>query len=73
MHMTFENFDTFRFADFGNPYFLMMFPYFSCIFESKLTKIGKVTGPDFDKILEVPESSKKVLGSIRNRYLAILE
>ena len=42
-----------------NPYFLRMFPYVSCIVKSKLTVIGRVTGPYFDKILEVPESSKK--------------
>ena len=38
---------------------------FSCIFCSKLTVIGRVTGPDFDKILEVPEIVKKVLQNDR--------
>ena len=39
-----------------------MFPYFSCSFLSKLTGIGRVTGPDVDKILEVPEIVKKSIG-----------
>ena len=36
-------------------------PVFSCMFQSNLMRIGRATGPDFDKILEVPESIQKVL------------
>ena len=63
--MTSGNFEIFRFSDFQNPYFPRMFPYFLVFFEKKMTVIGRVTGPDFDKILEVPESIKKVLQNDR--------
>ena len=73
VHKTSGNFEIFRFSDFQNPYFPRMFQYFSCIFWNNLMIIGRATGPYFDNFLEVPEIIKKVLESIRNRYLAILE
>ena len=66
VHRTSGNFEIFRFSDIQNTYFPRMLPYF-LVFLNKLTVIGRVTGPDFDKNLEVPRIIKKVLESIRNR------
>ena len=41
--------------------------HISLYFLNKLVVIGRATGPDFDKILEVPEIIQKVVESIRNR------